>query len=483
METISFLIMRNNFIASLIALSLAASLFAPARAQSQTQYPIYVIQSGDTLASIADRFGVSQDDLIAYNGIADPNFVSIGTPLIIPGLKGLQGEITTNPVQLGESLKDLTVKYQIAEDLLLRLNHITSPGEVYAGSSLILPVVSNSNEKVPVSKVGSTQTLLEAAAINQTSVWNLLDQNDDQKNLSVFPGDLLYLNVSQDSNEISSVDPRLSSVTISPLPLVQGETFVIQVNSPQAVTLQGSLNGMPLNFFATEDNQQVALQGVYAEAEPGLAPFILSGKFADGSTFNFEQSILLISGNYPEAEPLTVDPATIDPAVTKPEDDEIKNITSTATPTRYWTGIFQSPASKYGYPDEFTAFFGERRTYNDGALKNFHTGVDFGGGVGLPICAPADGKVVFAEGPLTVHGNATIIDHGWGVYSAYFHQSEINVKVGDMVKAGQVIGKVGNTGRVEDAKAFEGAGAHLHWEIWVNGIQVNPLEWLNKQYP
>jgi len=475
--------MRINFFAVLIALSLTASFFSPVQAQSQSQLPYYVIQSGDTLASIADRFGVTLDELIAYNGISDPNFVSVGTQLSIPGLQGLQGQITSSPVQLGESLKDLTVKYQISQDLLMKLNHVTSPGEIYAGSSLILPVVESSKVKDPVSKISSSQTLLEAAALNQTNTWGLLDQNNDSNPFSVLPGDLIYMSASENASQISSVDPRLTSVTISPLPLVQGETFEIQVTSPQPVTLQGSLNGMPLSFFPNKDNQQVALQGVYAEADPGLAPFVLSGKFSDGSSFNFEQSILLVSGYYPEAEPLTVDPSTIDPAVTKPEDDQIKSITSVVTSTRYWSGIFKSPAIKYGFPDEYNALFGERRSYNNGALKNFHTGLDYGGGVGLPICAPADGKVVFAEGPLTVHGNATIIDHGWGVYSAYFHQSEIDVKVGDMVKAGQVIGKVGNTGRVEDAKAFEGAGAHLHFEIWVNGIQVNPLEWLNTEYP
>jgi murein DD-endopeptidase MepM/ murein hydrolase activator NlpD len=81
---------------------------------------------------------------------------------------------------------------------------------------------------------------------------------------------------------------------------------------------------------------------------------------------------------------------------------------------------------------------------------------------------------VFAA-PLTVRGNATIIDHGLGVYSGFWHQSEQLVNVGDTVTQGQVIGLVGGTGRV--------TGAHLHWEVWVNGVQVNPLDWLNQVYP
>jgi murein DD-endopeptidase MepM/ murein hydrolase activator NlpD len=92
----------------------------------------------------------------------------------------------------------------------------------------------------------------------------------------------------------------------------------------------------------------------------------------------------------------------------------------------------------------------------------------------LNIVAPADGVVVFA-GPLTVRGNATIIDHGWGVYSGYWHQKEIKVKVGDRVKAGDIIGLIGATGRV--------TGPHLHWEMIINGIQVEPVDWLQNAYP
>jgi murein DD-endopeptidase MepM/ murein hydrolase activator NlpD len=82
--------------------------------------------------------------------------------------------------------------------------------------------------------------------------------------------------------------------------------------------------------------------------------------------------------------------------------------------------------------------------------------------------------VVFA-GPLTVRGNSTIIDHGRGIYTAYLHQSEILVKPGDLVSTGQVIGKVGGTGRV--------TGPHLHWEVWNGGVQVDPMDWLEQSYP
>ncbi|HZM21913.1 MAG TPA: M23 family metallopeptidase, partial [Anaerolineales bacterium] len=154
---------------------------------------------------------------------------------------------------------------------------------------------------------------------------------------------------------------------------------------------------------------------------------------------------------------------------------QIISITNPSTPTRFWNGVFSSPAV---YANQFTSRFGTRRTYHgigtDLVVEGFHAGLDFAGGEGLQIFAPAPGRIVFAA-PLTVRGNATVIDHGWGVYSGIWHQSEILVNVGDVVEQGQVIGLVGGTGRV--------TGAHLHWEIWVNGVQVNPMDWLNQAYP
>jgi len=74
-----------------------------------------------------------------------------------------------------------------------------------------------------------------------------------------------------------------------------------------------------------------------------------------------------------------------------------------------------------------------------------------------------------------VRGNTTIIDHGWGIFTAYLHQSELQVTVGDRVETGQIIGLVGGTGRV--------TGPHLHWEVWVGGVPVDPIEWAEGAFP
>lgn len=168
---------------------------------------------------------------------------------------------------------------------------------------------------------------------------------------------------------------------------------------------------------------------------------------------------------------LSVDPATIDPATVKPEEDQIKSIVTKVTPQQLWSGKFRDPVDE---PICYKSTFGNRRAYNGGPYSSFHGGLDYGVCANLNIYAPAAGTVVFT-GPLTVRGNATIIDHGLGVYTGYWHQKEIKVATGDQVQAGQLIGLIGDTGRV--------TGPHLHWEIWVNGAQVNPTQWLEKTYP
>ena len=120
--------------------------------------------------------------------------------------------------------------------------------------------------------------------------------------------------------------------------------------------------------------------------------------------------------------------------------------------------------------------FGNRRTYNNGVFSNYHSGVDFGvyTADNINIYASADGTVLFAD-LLPIHGNFTVIDHGWGGYTSYSHQSQLLVTAGQQVKRGDLIGLIGNTGR--------SVGPHLHWEVIVNSTYVNPVTWLNTQFP
>jgi murein DD-endopeptidase MepM/ murein hydrolase activator NlpD len=93
---------------------------------------------------------------------------------------------------------------------------------------------------------------------------------------------------------------------------------------------------------------------------------------------------------------------------------------------------------------------------------------------GTPIYAPAAGTVVMAE-RLQIRGKVVILDHGLGVYTGFWHLSEINVSVGQPVEKGEVVGLVGNSGL--------SSGPHLHWEMRVGGVPVDPLQWTRRAFP
>ena len=115
-------------------------------------------------------------------------------------------------------------------------------------------------------------------------------------------------------------------------------------------------------------------------------------------------------------------------------------------------------SSKFGY--RISPFSGRR---------TFHEGIDVAARYGTPVRATAKGIVIYA-GYKVGYGKLVTIDHGFGYVTRYGHNSKILVKVGDSVEKGQVISKVGNTGK--------STGPHVHYEVLVNGVPVNPLKFI-----
>jgi murein DD-endopeptidase MepM/ murein hydrolase activator NlpD len=141
------------------------------------------------------------------------------------------------------------------------------------------------------------------------------------------------------------------------------------------------------------------------------------------------------------------------------------------TPEKYWNGVFLKPNA-----GRMSTNYGVRRYYNGTFAKDYyHRGLDYAGAAGSAVIAPAPGRVALvgrvSQG-FRIHGNVVGIDHGQGVTSIFMHLSRINVKEGDFVKAGQLIGAVGSTGAA--------TGPHLHWGLYVNGQSVDPTPWRTK---
>jgi murein DD-endopeptidase MepM/ murein hydrolase activator NlpD len=450
---------------------LTLALAVPGGVAAQEDGPVYLVQEGDTLIGIALRFGVPVDDLAAANGLADPSAIIPGMALRLPGYEGVSGVLQTLPVGAGEDLHSLALRYGLAREDLARLNRLVSPGRLYVGQPLIVPVDESGTQAIEAGLAFPEQAgVLELAARAGVNPWSLGSINAGDTRAWLVPQDGVYL--PQPGTAPDALPDPIDSISLSPERPGQGRTEVIQVELTEDGDLTGTLGDKALNFMvdAGEPRSRVALQGIHALADPGLVDLSLTFAPTDGVPHSFVQPIRIEGEDYTR-EYITVPSETLDPANTVPEESQIAQVIAPASPERLWDGPFQFPTS---YFDTFPSVYGSRRNYNDLGWNYYHTGLDLFGNKDTEIYAPAPGVVVFA-GPLTVRGNATYIDHGWGVYTGYLHQSELFVEAGDRVETGDLIGMVGNTGRV--------TGPHLHWEVWVGGVPVQPLDWTEESYP
>lgn len=147
------------------------------------------------------------------------------------------------------------------------------------------------------------------------------------------------------------------------------------------------------------------------------------------------------------------------------EEETVAAAKATLSADRLWSGNFVRPSKA-----RVSSAFGNRRVVNGKLLKDyFHSGLDFAGYQGSPVVACAPGKVVMAKTGYRLHGNCIAVDHGQGVVSFYIHLKKLNVVQGQEVKAGELIGQIGQTGRAN--------GPHLHFSIYVNKAASNPNYW------
>lgn len=149
----------------------------------------------------------------------------------------------------------------------------------------------------------------------------------------------------------------------------------------------------------------------------------------------------------------------------------VKAFKELVTPQKFWNGAFIKPNR-----GRISSIFGVRRYYNGKFAQDYyHRGVDYAGGMGSPVVAPAAGRVALvgkeSEG-FRVHGNVVGVDHGQGVVSIFMHLKSINVKEGELVNPGDAIGTIGSTGA--------STGPHLHWGLYVQGEAVDPGSWRDR---
>lgn len=261
-------------------------------------------------------------------------------------------------------------------------------------------------------------------------------------------------------------------VTWVPAQVRQGDVLLLRVRAPAPLaSLAARFAGRGVGFWpegrgdAGAGAAYAGLAGVDVEDPAGPTPAAVEAQAAAGEVLEAQAVIPVARAPFP-TQRLTVprpfvelDAATL--ARVQRERQRMEGALGKPTPRRLWAGPFRPPLES---PPAATGF-GARRIIN-GEARAPHSGADYAAPAGTPVLAAQAGEVALAEDQFFA-GRAVVIAHGLGLFTMYFHLEELRVREGDAVRAGQVIGTVGASGRA--------TGAHLHWGARLGGARIDPV--------
>ena len=261
----------------------------------------------------------------------------------------------------------------------------------------------------------------------------------------------------------ASIAAQGLSIDIQSRSLRPGEAVLVTISAPAGTTsVIVDAFGFRWPAFRATDTSWRALIGIDLERHPGTYPVIAEG--AGSQVLRANRDLIVVRRQFPQRV------LKVAPDYVNPPPDLLARI---RTEAEFMTAVYGHSASEPAWEtgvqrpvaDVANSSFGTRSVFN-GEPRSPHAGTDFLSPAGTPIHAPAGGHVVAAR-ELFFTGNTIVIDHGLGVFSMLAHLSRIDVREGDAVNAGDVVGLVGATGRV--------TGPHLHWAMRVGPARVDPL--------
>jgi murein DD-endopeptidase MepM/ murein hydrolase activator NlpD len=475
-------LVRRIVIAFLIALLLASACSVAVAAapplQGQTEH---VVQPGETLFRIAQAYGVTVDDIVAANNLADRNVIHVGQRLIIPVSTAAPAtEVSPLPsgssgyvVQPGDTLWLIAQRFDTTVEAIAQANGIVNPNLIFVGQSLLVSTSPDAPPPPPQTVIHVVQpgeTLARIALRYNTTVWAVAQANDLDNPNVIYAGQRLVIPGPGDLEDTSLISP-FAGLLFEPTTVTQGQTVAVHVSTERDVTLSGTFDGR-LVPFTGQGGTYWALIGIHAMAQPGRYSLELAAVDVNGNTTRITQFLTVTGGEY-STDYITLPPGKgdlLDPDLLRQEREKLAVVFDSYRRERLWDGLFQVPVES----PRVTSPFGSRRSYNGSPPTSYHAGTDFGGSEGTPVYAPASGVVALAE-ELAVRGIAIVVDHGLGVLTGYWHLSGIAVEVGQPVVPGSLLGTMGTTGL--------STGTHLHWELRVGGIPVDPMQWTEQVFP
>lgn len=251
-----------------------------------------------------------------------------------------------------------------------------------------------------------------------------------------------------------------------------GETLVIYADYTRNWKVSGTttLSRQPKFYLGGNTEDTMALLPVSYNVAPGEYDLTVTFTHSQtGEVVSFPYQIKADKRDF-VVQNLTVDNSTASSTINndfanREWNEKIEPLKYITDSTKYWDGKFLMPVQ-----GRTTTEFGTIRYTNGSKTSSRHGAMDIAASTGTPVPAANAGRVIFAQ-YIQMSGNVVVIEHGLGLKTWYFHMSEIDVKENQMVKKGDIIGKVGATGFV--------TGPHLHFGMSVNDVYINPLTAVN----
>ena len=374
----------------------------------------------------------------------------------VPEVRAQDGQPCPTPatytVQPGDTLSAIAARFDTDVTTLLTLNNLSDPDYIFVGQTLRLPC--------PIT--APVQTV--AAALAGIVAGQGMPRVQGEGWIAWWQAQAAA------RQQLQETVPGLT-VRWAPVAPVPGETVVVRLRpAPSEVSVMTpTVRVLDTWYPMTEvEDGFIAFVPLHGFVQPGLLGITVGLQVTANMTTTVDLPVWVQEKAF-RVEYITLPPgkgALLDPMLVRSELERLAVIWQQATGPPMWTKPFQWPLDPEVWPT--TAPYGNRRSYNGGPVRSYHTGQDIAAPEGTPVRAPAPGVVLMAD-RLDVRGFGIVIGHGAGGTSNYWHLSALAVEPGQRVAAGDVIGYVGTTGL--------STGAHLHWEIRVHGVPVDPALW------
>jgi len=422
------LILALNNIKDKDSLSIDQIIKIPQDNLPTADYDMYIVKKGETLWSIAQKYNLSVDLILATNNLANSELISIGQQIEIPSSKSTAPETNiitplvidkkndnmnnniSQPenaepivytIKAGDNLWNISRKYGVSVEVIFDVNNLRDKDSLSLGQKIEIPAigggVSNSNQK-------QEPTIITYTVVKGDNLWSI-SQRYDVKMSSIISTNNL--------KEISqlSIGQKLK-LPITNMDIAKAEGYDQETAAEEII------------YYVKKGE---SLWSISREYNVKLEAIIAANSITDASKISAGQQLRI--PNIPGTR---------------------SNIYNFIWPVR---GKINSP---YGM-----------RSSN--GRKEFHSGIDIGGPSGTNIVAAESGRVSYS-GYMRAYGNIIILSHDEGYSTVYAHNSVNLVKKGQSIKKGSVIAKVGRTGNA--------TGSHLHFEVRLNGKPVNPQSYL-----